>query len=66
MLFTGLLDKLFESPSQNQMGKVQGELFGLKKKGWINYELTESGRAGLAWIEPEDFLTKVKSFLKIF
>ena len=32
---------------------VRTELFTLKKKGWIGYEMNESGTAGLMWIEPK-------------
>jgi len=53
MLFSALCDKLFANPSHIQIARVQGELFILQKKGWVDYDLTESGKAGLTWIEPD-------------
>ncbi len=43
-----VLNALPEQPMQ----RIQIELFALKKKGWISYELTTEGNAGLVWIEP--------------
>ncbi len=53
MLFSELCDRLLTNPSQVKIAKVQGELFILQRKGWVDYELTESGRAGLTWLEPD-------------
>ncbi len=47
------IDMLLRNIAGCQADAIQTELFSLKKRGWIGYELTDSGTAGLVWIEPK-------------
>lgn len=47
------IEELLQTLPDQQPQIIQNELFSSKSKGWINYELTTSGIAGLVWIEPK-------------
>ncbi len=47
------VDELRSKIPESDIATIQSELFSLKKKGWIDYDLTSSGTAGLVWIEPK-------------
>ncbi len=47
------IDDLIREIPGHHVETVRTELFSLKKKGWIGYDLTASGTAGLVWIEPK-------------
>ncbi|MCP4370128.1 MAG: hypothetical protein GY797_18745 [Deltaproteobacteria bacterium] len=47
------VDELLQEIPEDQTDAVQTELFSLKKKSWIGYDLTTGGTAGLVWIEPK-------------
>lgn len=49
MLIDDVLNALPQHPPQT----LQAQLFALKKKGWIGYELTPEGDSGFVWIEPK-------------
>ncbi|GAK60798.1 hypothetical protein U27_00696 [Candidatus Vecturithrix granuli] len=47
------IEDVLSALPQHQLPTIQAQLFALKKKGWIGYDLTSEGSAGLVWIEPK-------------
>lgn len=47
------IEDVLSALSQHQLPTIQAQLFALKKKGWIEYDLNPEGNAGLVWIEPK-------------
>lgn len=47
------IEDVLSALPQHQLQAIQAQLFALKKKGWIDYDLNPEGNAGLVWIEPK-------------